>query len=529
MPSLVIELDAPGMTPLLRAGLGGLAAALRFLLLENDERADWPAPIDIAGARATVEPRRVTLEWNGAKPDVVLRKLFEKSFRLSKAGVITLAGTFEPSAPPSRPLAILLQEGLKRTFLQHGKTTTKSGAIRTATEEVDDQRFSFQWQPYADYAHQREDAWGQIAKALVTGRSIELAGWSYPGASQKHVKFAETRCEYMPAHALCALFAQIGCLSLDVRPGRMGALIIAEPSDLVSFAFLRPRLTPSRPADAFVASLGDAVLATQTLVRMDEIRGGHPAIAATHGVLLRSLPWAPQQKNRCRTLDVDSVPGAVLDLFFDVAQALPTRLLATRTDDDEDGDGGYFVATSALRAFVADNLAVGQKWYAGFASATTGGKKPRFLHCLRDRDRNNLGALYPEERRGLIIMNDHLDDAEKALVASVHTAMRQRFGRIADETENLPEATRRNRFAAERERWRLAFAGSKTHEQVRAALANLWSLAGPNEELRRSWERILPLLGPRNWHAARDLALVALASYQSASPLEDSMPDSPAA
>lgn len=112
-------------------------------------------------------------------------------------------------------------------------------------------------------------------------------------------------------------------------------------------------------------------------------------------------------------------------------------------------------------------------------------------------------------------MNETLDDAERALVTSVHTALRQRFGQIAEETSSLPPQTRKNRFAGERERWRLAFAGSKTLDQVRAALADLWSRAGSNKELQSSWERILPLLRLRNWQVARDLALVALASYQS--------------
>lgn len=519
LPALVMELDAPGMTPLLRAGLGGLAAALRFLLLESNRSAPWPSPVGVGRGRAIVEPRRVSIEWNGAQPADVLKALFKGTFRVSSAGIISLAGTFEPNAPPNRPLAIVLQDGLKRTFLQHGKSTSKIGSIQTATEEIDDRRFAFEWQPYASFAHQ--EAWQQIAEALVDG-TVELAGWSYPGAAQKHVRFAETRCEYSPAQALCALMALVGCLSFDVRPGRMGALIIPVPCDLVEFAALRPRLTPARPADAFVASLGDAVLRTEVVLRMDDIARRHHGVAATHGALLKALPWAPQQKSRCRTLGVESVPEPTLDQFAKIARALPTRLRATSTEDNDDGTGGYFVATSSLRAFVADNLASGQTWYAGFSTAATGGKKPRFLHYYRDRDRKNLGALYPEEKKGLIIMNEHLEEAERALVSSVHTAMRQRFGRISEETEGMAEATRKNRFASERERWRLAFSGAKTHEQIRAALANLWSLAGPNQQLRQSWEQILPLLRPNCWQAARDLSLVALASYQSASPLEDS-------
>lgn len=523
-PPLVLELNAPGMTPLLRAGLGGLASALRFQLLEADQTAAWPSEVEVGGGRAVIEPQRITLLWNDAAPADVLQALFTSTFRISRAGIITLAGTFEPGSPPSRPLAIALQDGLKRTFLQHGKFTKKAGALKSASEEVDDQRFTYEWQPYASYAHQK--AWPEIEKARSHNISIKFAGWAYPGAAQKH-KYREAQCEYAAAHGLAACFSVVGCLSFGVRPGGMGALVILEPSDLIKFAITRPRLTPARQAEAFVASLGDAVLQTQLALRMDEIARQHREIAAMHGVLLKTLPWASQQKNRCRAIDVDATPAAMLDVFERISRVLPARLIAKSANDDDEIEGGYFVATSALHAFVTDNLATGKRWYAGFATATTGGKRPRFLHYYRDRD--NLGALYAEERKGLIIMTENLDDAEKALVKSVHIALRNRFGRIRKETEKLPVATRKKRFDRERERWRLAFAGAKTLDQVRAALANLWSLAAPNQELRRSWEQILPLLCPKHWQVARDLSLVALASYRGSPKDEDKVTEEPSA
>src|SRR5438132_8551084 len=118
-------------------------------------------------------------------------------------------------------------------------------------------------------------------------------------------------------------------------------------------------------------------------------------------------------------------------------------------DDAQDEAATAFVATSALRGFLADNIARGRPWHQGFASARTGGKKPRFIHYYRDRDGKGFGALYPQEREGLIAMLEHLDDAERALVRSVHLALRQRFGAIADECRELSKATMHNRFEAE--------------------------------------------------------------------------------
>ena len=111
-------------------------------------------------------------------------------------------------------------------------------------------------------------------------------------------------------------------------------------------------------------------------------------------------------------------------------------------------------------------------------------------------------------------MTAHLDSAEQALVHSVHVALRQRLGAIADECSgNTTQMYKR--FENERDRWRFAFAGAKTHPQIRSALADLWSRGGPNKELQQQWQQVLPLLRPEHWQAARDLALIALASYQS--------------
>ncbi len=170
------------------------------------------------------------------------------------------------------------------------------------------------------------------------------------------------------------------------------------------------------------------------------------------------------------------------------------------------------MAASALRGFVTDNLAEDRLWYAGFATATTAGKKPRYIHYYRDvKDKKGLGALYPEEQKGLLVILDRLEDAERTLVRSVHTALRQRFAQIAEDSQGN-SATMKNRFKGERDRWRLAFAGAKTVDQIRGALADLWSRASANKDLREGWERVLPLLRSERWQAARDLALVALAT-----------------
>jgi len=90
--------------------------------------------------------------------------------------------------------------------------------------------------------------------------------------------------------------------------------------------------------------------------------------------------------------------------------------------------------------------------------------------------------------------------------------MRRRYGKIAKENESNPIA-RKKRWSNEYDRWRLAFAGSKTADQFRRALCDLFSRAGVNSVLQEEWQELLPMLASDRWQLTRDLALLGLASY----------------
>lgn len=518
---LSVGLHDPGMTPLLRAGLGGLAASVRALRLEQDPVAEWlgcgRVEVPLGPGVVTIESDRVTLSWGDQSPAETLKALFVSSFRLRSPGVIDLPGTYEVTRPRGREEAALFateQVSLKRTFLQHGKMTPKAGKLQTRSAEIDGVMMPFVVQPFSSYVQQR--VWEEIADALPN-KPIRLAGWAYPGAAQRHTKFAETAADYAPAHALCACFALVGCVSF-LGPRGAGVLVIPEPDDLLRFAQIRARLGPQSVREVFVSGHADAVLAVESVLRMQAQSEAHRGrgVRAVSGVLLRATPWDSKQKYRIRTVHPSHVDDASLDLYDMAARTLPTELRVPKGEAGgaEDEGGGFFGVPSELRAFVTENLALGRAWYAGFAAAKTDDlKDPRWLHRYYSSNDKH-GALRAEDRKGLIAMLEHLDRAETALVRSVHVALRQRFGAISEECAGN-DVLMKKRFSSERDRWRFAFAGAKTPEQIRSALADLWSRAGSNSELAAKWQDVLPLLRPEHWQAARDLALIALVSYQS--------------
>jgi CRISPR-associated protein Cas8a1/Csx13 len=167
----------------------------------------------------------------------------------------------------------------------------------------------------------------------------------------------------------------------------------------------------------------------------------------------------------------------------------------------------HFWSDSIVRPLVADNLARGQPWYRGFYELITKldpvSKKPKRLKLFF-------------EKVGLKAMIDNIDwndTGEKAIVQAVHQAIKQRLGQIASENKGK-QGVMKNRMQGEFDRWRLAFAGSKTADQFRQSLCDLFGRAGINPVLKEHWASILPWLSsPTKWQLARDLSLLALASY----------------
>lgn len=535
-PPLVMRLDDPGMTPLLRAGLGGLAASLRSMA---DAQRNWHEGMKVGAGRAAVDANSITLEWGNRPPKETLCPLFKAAFQTQKQ-IIYLPGMFDPHRPWKLAIGVEVQAALKQTFLQHGKSTIKASEPRVVELEVDsERRVQIMLQPYKSFAHQ--SAWEDVVKAFSA--PVALAGWANPGAIGRHNAIKATELAYSPAQALAVLFALVGTLSFQISTGG-GCLVIPEPADLIAYAEMRPSLTPKTATSVYVAGASDAALSVSVEIAARSLHYRDGVVRGLQTVTLRSTPWASQQKSRVATARVIelSSPGhrQMLEHYQCAASALPAKLRIKRdiaetkqrkarkqeniagtntksnrqkspTKENENSIG-YFVTTSALRGFVADNLARGRPWYEGFATTRTPTNPPRAIHLVREP--KNLGALFPEERKGLYAMIEQTNDLDRLFISSLHSALRHRFGAIFEETKSLPLQTRRNRMRGERERWRLVFAKAKTHEQVRAGLSDLWSRAGTVPELRERLSEVLPMLRETEWQRARDLALVALASYR---------------
>jgi CRISPR-associated protein Cas8a1/Csx13 len=525
-----MQLFAPGMSALHRAGLGGLASTLKAIERRHARGqipdAKLPGPLVGGNPPWVIEPTSVTLRFG--KPEraaAYLKRLFAVAFSIGHDGLIFLPGQFD--GEPGAALLADLQAGLTLTFLQHGKVRKLAKEPTTASYDPEGDgipSIEVQYRKCSQFKHQL--LWSEFVDAksgCLIAEVIKVDGPVSPGTVVRHVAFTgDTAAEDPPERMLPLCFAPVGCVALPVNRG-VATLLIPEVENLVDFALDRPAMSPTTATECQIANAADAALQTQIRLRARQVRDT-AAIPGVYAMTFTPTPWASQQKSRVATTHVGRGDEKVLDRFECALSQLPPRIVA-RTVTKTVGRGRKkhtlqskesFRADSVVRPLIADNLALGRPWYAGFARLMTR-TNPATGRPFRQQ--------IPFERKGLhaMISDPAMWDreGEALVVRAVHEAIRQSLGRIREETDGkqvegkprkpLSQATK-NRWERFREKLRLDLAGAKTASQLRFALVNLFSRGGSNAILRDAWAKILPVI-QNDWQLARDLGLLALASY----------------
>ncbi len=511
MESLTCDLFAPGMTPLHRAGLGGLVSTLHWID-KNLPEAERPL------GQWIFDERSVILSWEDderAKP--FFDRLFNLAFQIQE-GLIHLPGQYGELPPPLEVRAAL-HEGLLLSFYAHGPTSRGSETAIESTYKVDDKPVSYRYLPLSWYKHQNTQGRGKgkDGSALMVDSLTEQIGLTsalFPGAIQRHAAHPASQATQSAELALPLLFAPVGTMALKAggkkvndrgnRKFKSGAaLLIPDLNTLSKAEYFLPTIIPRNVRDCQIANVADAALQAEIRLRSRNLLD-HETLSGLRCVWCCPTDWNSrlQPPSAVTEVSIDTTDTA-LDQF-EVAMAG-----LTPPSPRKNKKGEYFWPKSYTRPFIAENLTSGRRWYAGFSRLMTAKdqtmKKPK---PIRDFLKFEKGGLYTMTEE---IQWDH--PGEEIIVRAVHEAMRRRYGRIAAENARN-QAAMKNRMTREYERQRLAFVGAKTANALRHALADLWSRAGSNSALRQAWPRVLPLLGNEKWQLTRDLALIALASYQ---------------
>lgn len=502
-PPLTCDLFLPGMTPLHRAGLGGLASTLQWI-----EKA-VPAA-DRPPGQWTIDERSVTFVWESTKEaESLFEKLFALAFQL-KDSLIYLPGQYG-ALPPPLEVRAALHEGLLLSFYDHGPTSRgTSGSRQTGSYEIDEKPVHYTYLPLSWYQHQSKGS--ALFRDALRG-DFKLTRSVFPGAIERHAALKGTHVTQPAQLALPLLFAPVGVFALKAGGKRVNdrgkrkfksgaALLVPDLHTLSEVQYLLPALLPKSTWDCQVTNVADAALQAELRLRSRNLLAPD-SIPSIRCVWCCPTDWNSRQQPLSFVTEVHiNATDPKLDQFEVAMHALtaPSPRKSEKT-------GEYFWPRSHVRPLVANNLASGRPWYAGFNQLMMA-QDPLTSKPIRNYLRL--------ERKGLHTMTQEIcwdSSGEEAIVRAVHEALRCRYGRIASENTKNPVAMK-NRMAREYERLRLAFSGAKTADTLRHALSELWSRAGSNSVLKEVWIQVLPMLTNEQWQLSRDLALIALASYQ---------------
>lgn len=504
---MTIKLNAPGMTSLHKAGLAGLYMTLQAF----DE-----AGTKIRGLDWQLEPTEVTLHWQGELLKAAFETLIAKSFLLDSDGFIRLSG-LESDNAPTIDKKYQLYEALLNSFLQFGPHRSKDSK-RPLIYELNDLRFWIKdFEPITWFVHQ--DAPDKFLDKKNSFRSsVEVLGWLYPGGVQRH---AGVTLREPPDLALVLLYAPVGVIYYALKSRTKGrkarlAMVIPEVSDLEIYAEIRQAIATTDILEMNASSASDAALRFITYIagsgigeRFAEFNGdSYLCRVMTFGI----VSWSDKQKSRTYVRSIVAGQLSGLENYRKAASIFKNRWRQAKAEHDRKGNQTkperYFVTTFSAREFIADNIVQGNVWYHDLAT---------YMSNKESREQ----LLYERKELNEMVENASYDDAsERAFIGVCHESWRRRLGKLGKRaaTENTSFSSLARKEA---EKIRTALARSKNAETLRETVVDFWARAGANEKLQgEGLINLLPLFSEKNWRRTRDLALLALISYQPQTPEE---------
>jgi CRISPR-associated protein Cas8a1/Csx13 len=497
-----LDLFAPGMTMLHKAGLAGLWLTLKGF----EERG-----LQLKTGSWKLADHSIELHWTDRA--AFFNSLFASSFKLMKSGpargLIWLTALGDPA--DNLQQSVIVHNAVLGTFLQHGQTRKADPSNRptgAASFELDDETFAVSFQRVSSYAHQK----AHVGLAKATDGLI-VPGWLFPGAAKRHVAHGDaTALKEIPERRLALLYAPAGVVYFRVdRRGRgrqpRFALVVPEISDLRGYAEARRAFLPLGVKELLVAGTAEAgwkvlsILAAKGLIR--DLTSTHCRVFS-----FGTMPWSPQQKTRVDAYTVHANSADKLRIFGLCQQLFQVRLVKRKKADP-------FWDVPQVPDLVARNLTSGRPWYAGFADFVADAECRK--HVL-NWERKGLN--------GMISEGSPSGTREEKFVLACHTAWRARMRQLYEraERENTdPSSLIQREFG----RLRVGFSRCKNAAALREVVTDFWARAGGSlPELRDAWREIIPLFD--DWRLAKDLALLALASYAPRDGKEEPAASSPA-
>ncbi len=452
-----------------RAGLAGLALALS-LIDPNNAPLTWNITADT-----------VNLRWEGTDKDAI-QWLLSQTYQIQD-GYLNV-----PALKLDRQARYTFTEGVTATLLQHSKQRNrdKNTVSLNFTIEAGQPEIKLEFRPVIDCYYTR-DISDAFDKKGSFKNAIALKGHHLPGLVECFVNGAY---QESATGFLSLLFLPLAC-SYYKLPGFLAALVIPEVINLVEWVTQRQESSGQifqrlKAPYADFRSSGAGESALRFLLREKVIAGAKPMqIRYCEVYQLGKQPWDGNQAYLKQAVYRVEVKTEILELYDIAEQLFPAKVRLT-------DKGESWLAISKVLPWLSENLVVGKPWYSGFYEFY----KPNDLY----------------ERKGLVDMTTNLTTNEQILFDAVQGAFSvylrgqivqaQKQGRKLD----YPQVTDKVIYRLQR---------PSTQQQFATAVVDFLSQFRSKAARAAGAQIYTWLHRESNWRQARDLVLLAIATYTS--------------
>lgn len=459
-----------------RAGIAGLALALSGID-PKDAPLKWEVTEDT-----------IKLSWQGNDSEVV-QWLLQHTYRIEK-------GYLEaPALKLDEQGCYIFSEGVMSTFLQHNKQRDreKQTVCKAFSIEHDKLEIPVEYKPVTSCYYTR-DFKKRPNKVFtskgVLKKEVPIKGHHLPGLVECFVNGAYVESS---TGFLALLFLPLACGYYQL-PKFRSALVIPEVRDLKAWVKRRQQL-PARTYASFRSSspgasglhflLQDRLIEHSKLLRVD----------CCEVYQLGKQPWDGNQsylKQAVYRFQIKDLGDQVLDQWETAFRNLQPKVIEPK-EGKEPKKGKPYLKESLVLGWISDNLVANKVWYSGFFEF------------------QKAESIYPDDRKGLIIMTEeHLTPAKRVLFDAVQGSFRTYLRNQGQEAARQGRSLDYPR-AEGKVIHRLQRPG--TEQQFRAALVKFLSDFGSKAAKGNGLE-ISDWLSTQRWREARDLALLAVATYK---------------
>jgi CRISPR-associated protein Cas8a1/Csx13 len=453
-----------------RAGIAGLALALS-VLSRQDAPLTWEVTEDA-----------IKLAWEGNDREVI-KWLLDQTYQVTKDGYLDV-----PALKLDGQGLYTFTEGLISTFLQHSKQRVRdsTGVAKTFTIDEGQPEIKVEFRPLLScyYTGDLKEAFN--TKGLFKPK-IALKGHHLPGLVECFVNGAY---QESPEGFMALLFLPLACGYYKLPPKKMAgkmtarsAAVIPEIGNLLKWLGRRQAFSGRTYRNFRSSSAGESAL--QFLLQEKLIEDSKlERVKYCEVYQLGKQTWDGNQSYLKQAVYRVEVRDEILELYNAAIQFFPSKVKQT-------DKGESWLAISKVLPWICDNLVAGKSWYAGF---------------FEFRKRNEM-----YERRGLVDMTDTLMDKEKTLFDTVQGAF---SAYLRGQIVQAQKQGRKLDYGRVTDKVIYRMQRPSTQQEFATALVDFLSQFR-SKSSRGVGLEVYQWLHGENWRQARDLTLLAIATYTS--------------